>query len=430
MAVHCLYGVDKNPLAVELAKLALWIETQAEGLPLTFLDHRFLVGDSLTGPFFEHLLKYPGSQNPIRSLFTQGLRERFTAALQEALKHVRELDATVGVSLGEIEAKQAAKARLDRALAPFKVVAAAWAGGVMLGEEACDDPGYEKLLKVVAETADLPADLSEEPGLRRMIARGLGLEEAPEDRQTLLSAVADGVGIPALPFELAFPEVFFPAGAVSERGGFHVTHGNPPWDAIQFKTKEFFAAFDFEILDAPTKRERTAIEQRLQADPSVAGLFAYYKESFEELKRANDVLYRYQKVQVEGDLAGRQIDAFRVFMERNAQLLCRAGMTGVLVPSAFHANAGATGVRQLYLKDMALQLCYSFDGPPPLPEGQALEGPSPRREARPGDGGAIQGRKGVPETRSQESGVGIQEERKRGSESPGPVGGHGGGGES
>ena len=55
VAVHCLYGVDKNPLAVELAKLALWLESHAEGLPLTFLDHRLVLGDSLTGPFFEHL---------------------------------------------------------------------------------------------------------------------------------------------------------------------------------------------------------------------------------------------------------------------------------------------------------------------------------------------------------------------------------------
>ena len=62
--MHCLYGVDKNPLAVELAKLALWLESHAEGLPLTFLDHRLVVGDSLTGPFFEHLLKYPGSNGP------------------------------------------------------------------------------------------------------------------------------------------------------------------------------------------------------------------------------------------------------------------------------------------------------------------------------------------------------------------------------
>ena len=45
--MHCLYGVDSNRLAVELAKLSLWLESYAEGLPLTFLDHRLVQGDSL-----------------------------------------------------------------------------------------------------------------------------------------------------------------------------------------------------------------------------------------------------------------------------------------------------------------------------------------------------------------------------------------------
>ena len=67
VAVHSLYGVDKNPLAVELAKLSLWIESHGEGLPLTFLDHRLVLGDSLTGPFFEHLMTYP---NPFSALVT------------------------------------------------------------------------------------------------------------------------------------------------------------------------------------------------------------------------------------------------------------------------------------------------------------------------------------------------------------------------
>ena len=59
VAVHCLYGVDKNPLAVELAKLSLWLESYAEGLPLTFLDHRLICGDSLTGPFFSTCSPFP-----------------------------------------------------------------------------------------------------------------------------------------------------------------------------------------------------------------------------------------------------------------------------------------------------------------------------------------------------------------------------------
>jgi hypothetical protein len=137
--------------------------------------------------------------------------------------------------------------------------------------------------------------------------------------------------------------------------------GNPPWDAIQFKTKEFFAAFDFEILSAPTKREREGIERRLTADPACGPLFLHYKEEFERQKRTNDILYEYQKVYIDGDLAGRQGDAFRVFMERNAQLLAKNGWTGVVVPSAFHANEGATGVRRLYLEKLNLRHCYSFE---------------------------------------------------------------------
>ena len=64
---------------------------------------------------------------------------------------------------------------------------------------------------------------------------------------------------------------------------------------------------------------------------------------------------------MDGDLAGRQLDDFRLFMERNAQLLAPDGVTGVVVPSAFHANEGATGIRRLYLEQMGLECCYSFE---------------------------------------------------------------------
>jgi type II restriction/modification system DNA methylase subunit YeeA len=54
---HCIYGVDKNPLAVELCKVALWIESQVPGRPLTFLDHRIRCGDSLVGVFDLEVLR-------------------------------------------------------------------------------------------------------------------------------------------------------------------------------------------------------------------------------------------------------------------------------------------------------------------------------------------------------------------------------------
>jgi hypothetical protein len=156
--------------------------------------------------------------------------------------------------------------------------------------------------------------------------------------------------IPALSFDLAFPEVFFPEGNATNRVGFDADLGNPPWDAIQFKSKEFFAAFDMDILNAPTKQEREDTEKRLLADPICGPLFTEYKEAFEQQKRAIDSLFKFQKVFVDGDLAGRQIDAFRVFMERGVQVLAIGGHTGVVVPASFHGAAGSTGVRQLYLK--------------------------------------------------------------------------------
>ena len=360
VAVHCLYGVDKNPLAVELAKLSLWLTSHSEGLPLTFLDHRLVVGDSLTGPFFEHLLKYPGTQEPLNNLFSRDLEKKLTHALAESLKYVSCLESSIGISIPETKAKEGVKERLDMTLLPFRVLAAAWAGGVMLGPKGCDDIAYGDLVTEVARNDKLP-DRFESQAIRNMIAKGLGFDNIPEMSQGLLSVMINEDLVQALSYDLVFPEVFYPSGFDKKRHGFDVVLGNPPWDAILFKSKEFFAAFNFEIMNAPTKRERIEIEKRLLVDPEFKTLFISQKERFEELKRANDRLYSYQKVQIEGDLAGRQIDAFRVFMERNAQLLGSEGWTGVVVPSAFHANEGATGVRQLYLEEMSLQFCYSFE---------------------------------------------------------------------
>ncbi|BDU73134.1 Eco57I restriction-modification methylase domain-containing protein [Mesoterricola silvestris] len=336
VAVHCLYGVDKNPLAVELAKLSLWLESYAEGLPLTFMDHRLLCGDSLTGPFFEHLLTYPGSGNKLDDLYTQGLTEQLRATLASAVTHVRDLEASVGKDAADLEQKRVAKEKLDAALKPMKLLAAAWSGGVMLGE-ACDDAAYLALASAIANSGATEGVMALQPRLREMVLTG-----------------SEGV-----PFEFAFPEVFHLGDGL--RRGFDAVLGNPPWDAIQFKSKEFLASFDLSIMEAPTKSERTVIERRLLANVSIATTFFAGQEKFEQSKRSNDKLFKFQKIIIDGDLAGRQLDAFRVFMERNAQLLKDNGMTGVVVPSAFHGSAGATGVRQLYIEKMELRSCFSFE---------------------------------------------------------------------
>lgn len=360
VAVHCLYGVDKNPLAVELAKLALWLECHAEGMPLTFLDHRLVVGDALTGPFFPHLLTYPSNQASLEGLYSQGLSRRFTALLADALRHVCDLEAGVGVSLAELTAKNAAKSRLDRALAPLRIVAAAWAGGVMLGKAVCDDLAYKWLVETVAATGDLPLTLASYPALCAMIARGLGVDEVPVMGDELLDLLFSGDCIPALPFELVFPEVFFPEGDVTTRRGFHVILGNPPWEGIDTSNKEFFAGVDISILDLRTDKQINALIDRLMLNQVVCGQREKYEQEIQSLKNCSRIYFEYVNQSSSG-ASGATPDLYQSFSERSTQLLTPGGIVGLVLPSSFHANEGATGMRQLFLHHMRLSICYSFE---------------------------------------------------------------------
>jgi hypothetical protein len=221
VAVHCLYGVDKNPLAVELAKVSLWLESYAEGLPLTFLDHRLVCGDSLTAPFFRHLMTDPLTGKSLEGLFLQRIGSRLTAALAGAVQHVRDLEASVGKDAADLERKRVAKAKLDEALAPFRTLSEVWSGLAKLGADAADPQGWEELLSAVADGRDIVA-----------------LREA---NASLHAAHEEGRGCAT--YEFLFPEVFFPAGDPTVRGAFDAVVGNPPWEVPATGEVEFLSEF-------------------------------------------------------------------------------------------------------------------------------------------------------------------------------------------
>lgn len=339
VAVHCLYGVDKNELAVELAKLSLWLESYAEGLPLTFMNHRLIRGDSLTGPFLEQLWTYPGTGTSVDELHQRGLRERLEERLRDALQHVDALEASIGVDHKDVQRKQSAKDKLDAALAPFRTLAAAWTGGVMLGDD-CDDTGYERLLEAIAKGEPLAPILDAREPLARMVE----------------------VGEDALPYDLVFPEVFHPDGKPERTGGFAAVVGNPPWETIRRQDDQFFAGYDLRALAGATKREKSVVQDALLAEPHVAQAYAEYVEQFAEQDRISDRLFTVHQARVNGNLAGRgTYDAYMLFGERALQVLADRGAMGLVLPSAFHANEGATGLRRLVLDEHQLLTCLSFE---------------------------------------------------------------------
>jgi hypothetical protein len=170
-----------------------------------------------------------------------------------------------------------------------------------------------------------------------------------------------GDSLTDLSFETAFPEVFHPQRSPGRGPGFDAVLCNPPWEALRPAEKEFFAAYDLGVLDAPTARERSARIAELRQDPEIGPRWAAYCDAIERQKACHDRLYRHQKVLVGNDLAGRYSDSYRVFAERAAGLVHPGGDVGLLLPAAFHANEGATGIRRFYLEEMALRCCYSFE---------------------------------------------------------------------
>ena len=328
VAVNCLYGCDRNQLAVELAKLSLWLESYAEGLPLTFLDHRVVNGDALSGPFFHSLATLPVNGGVLDPLLARGVADRLAAALRLARRLVAALNASIGRDVDDLGSKQAVKQRLDGLLWPLRQLARTWAGAAMLRDRDADDV-WLGLAAHVAET-------------------GLWPDRLNQRQAALLAAGANAVA-----WDLMFPEVF--------PNGFSVVLGNPPWDVVLPNTKDFVADFDPRVLDAPTRTQRAAIEQAVLSRPGVTAAFEAYRAGFDRLKRVADRLYRHQRIRVGSAPTGGSLDLFRLFAERNMELAAADGMIGVLMPSAFHANEGSSGVRRLYLDQTELRWCLSFE---------------------------------------------------------------------
>jgi hypothetical protein len=215
VAQRCLYGVDKNPFAVDLARLSLWLVTLAKDHPFTFLDHALRQGDSLVGLSREQIscLNWEvGKQVPlVRAVVEKAVRE---AEARRGEIHARAMADDVGEKRRLLD--EAERAIGDARMLGDCVVAA------FFDEEK--DAGRKKRVKALGETVKLwlqGAIVNEVEGER-------GAQEKADPKGEL-EGIAKGLrerARPVTPFhwELEFPEVFS-----RENGGFDSVVGNPPF---------------------------------------------------------------------------------------------------------------------------------------------------------------------------------------------------------
>ncbi len=205
----CLFGVDKNPLAVELAKLALWLETVAAHQPLTFLDHHFREGDSLVGASIEELGNLPDAPPLMRNEF-QAHVQRTLPKVLKALTSIQELPSD---DVRQVKAKQAILHKeLEPLQEPLRSAADLWCSTLVPESEARLRPQqYEAALQYLDQPKKLRSLLDGSP-YRQLLDRFHQSETA------------------AFHWQLEFPTVFMHGNP-----GFHAVVGNPPYDVLSEK---------------------------------------------------------------------------------------------------------------------------------------------------------------------------------------------------
>jgi len=240
---RCIYGVDLNPMAVELAKVSLWLDCFTLGAPLSFLDHHLKCGNSLIGARVKEV--EPELQTE-RNLFAQSQFAGLMLAT-ELMRHVGELS---DVTAQQVDESRQQFRRASDALAPYKrildVYTSQWFGnepivsgrGKQRGERR---PALEFLNREEADTwlqADDPMAVL--PGL------------PDESRRVAETALHASHEHRFFHWELEFPEVWFGKGRPREVRGFDAVVGNPPYLGV--RTGQHERAF----ADWATARFRTA----------------------------------------------------------------------------------------------------------------------------------------------------------------------------
>ena len=208
----CIYGVDKNPMAVELAKVSLWLHTVAKGKPLSFLDHHIRCGNSLIGANVANLANLPvlkvsrRSQETNQPIFNMDFG--FTDTVSEAVGHYLVIDSMESTTVNNIHVMEKELERAQQTLDQHKKVANLWLS-VYFGNEI-KRSNYHNILNALK--SGQAADFSNMQGYQEA-------QQLAEDYRYFH-------------WEIEFPEVFRDElGNELENPGFDAIVGNPPYGA-------------------------------------------------------------------------------------------------------------------------------------------------------------------------------------------------------
>lgn len=403
---HCLYGVDLDSLAVELARVSLWVETLDRRLPFTFLDHKLRCGDALVGTWLDRFRDYP-----LLAWWRQSPDEKWRGVTHdgdvwaEALKEKRKAVVAEQAELLSGQKNWLAKTASDEEL-----------------RTAIDRVRelYRRLRRVPASQPDKRAELwrtqvAPDPALARVreaFNTWCALWFWPLDR---LDEAPGPAALPAPPeaakdiarnvsrarrffhWELEFPDVFTEKGS-----GFDAIVANPPWETFQPQSKEFFANLD-PLYRSYGKQEGLQKQREMfERDPSSESNWLNYVGGFKDItsfvrnagepygdaedtqgrslvglvpRKADDTRRLHRKWAAERAKKSGLSDpnhsfrlqgdgkpySYKLFVEQAHALLKPGGQLGLITPSGLYTDMGAVDLRRLLLERCEWRWLYGFD---------------------------------------------------------------------
>lgn len=352
---NCIYGVDLNPLAVELCKISLWMEALEPGRPLSFLDHHLKCGNSLIGATRELMQK-----GIPEGAFTELTGDDKATVKAARKRNDEELAGAKGLFDDDDEIFPDHGKLAEQVSRLHQINESSLEGVRLLATR------YRSIVESLEYQTELSAANAwcaaffqpKQPGMQEPITQGrfsTWLRD-PTKIAKPLHELVERLATQANFFhwELAFPEVFKPQDGKSS--GFDVVLGNPPWERIKLQETEWFAERNPTI----AKEHNAAVRKKLIAKLEKDGdsLFDEYQSALHEAEAAS-VFIRQSGLY---PLCGKgDVNLFSVFTELARALLAPMGRLGIIVPSGIATDDTTKDFFAEIVQKRVLVCLYDFE---------------------------------------------------------------------
>ena len=349
VARSCIYGVDLNPVAVDLAKLVMWMQIFRPDRPFEFFDYNLQCGNSLIGVEKNEVetgTRFGADGTVATTLFRN--QEELIADVQNTL--LNRLHIMAAMPRETIDDIHAVESYWDEQVVPLQrqlgfvsnISLVKW---LEPDSRTAADRVYNRLIE------EFDADF-------KFVERILERDASMNEDFLELAEINDSITKRYRPFHwhINFPDV-------AVKGGFDVVLSNPPWDRVKVNRNEFFPRYIPGYDKFPTaSKAKAASNALIKSNDSVREAWVEYESS---VKNTNDFyadFYSHQRAKnAKGKILRGDANLFKVFIERIYGILKPGGSCGIVIPDNFNIDAGATGLRRLILNQTRLRELIMFE---------------------------------------------------------------------